>query len=138
GPTQRTLPGHRFDEKLQLVFLDGPHGFPFPQLEYYFLYPHIAEGGLLVIDDIHIPTIAQLNAFVREDAMFEPVATVGTTAFHRRTAAPTFDPYGDGWWEQNYNNNRYERLKAGYYRRTFATRIHDLLAERFGQEMAQR
>lgn len=138
GPTQLTLPNQRFDEPLQLAFLDGPHGFPFPQLEYYFLYPHLEEGGLLIIDDIHIPTIAQLNDFVREDAMFEPVATVGATAFHRRTAAPTFDPLGDGWWEQNFNKKRYERLKADYYRQNFATLVHDRLAEHFGENTARR
>jgi hypothetical protein len=37
GPTQTTLPRHRFTEKLQLVLIDGPHGYPFPDLEYYFL-----------------------------------------------------------------------------------------------------
>lgn len=136
GPTQRTLPRHAFSEPLQLAFLDGPHGFPFPQLEYYFLYPHLEENALLVIDDIHIPTIAQLDRFVREDDMFEHVATVATTAFHRRTSAPTFDPYGDGWWEQNFNARRYERLKAGYYRRTVRTRIYDLMAQRFGEDFA--
>jgi len=28
------------------------------------------------------------------------------TAFFRRTDKPLFDPYGDGWWLQNYNKNR--------------------------------
>ena len=36
GPTQLTLPSHRF-EKLQLVLIDGPHANPFPDLEYYYL-----------------------------------------------------------------------------------------------------
>src|ERR1700683_2885525 len=29
GPTQITLPQHRFREKLQLVLIDGPAGYPF-------------------------------------------------------------------------------------------------------------
>ena len=32
GPTQATLPHHSFADKLQLVLIDGPHGYPFPEL----------------------------------------------------------------------------------------------------------
>ena len=118
GPTQVSLPRHRFTEKLQLVLIDGPHGYPFPDLEYYFLYPHLETGALLILDDIHIPTVHNLFQFLRQDAMFDLEQTVQTTAFFRRTSAPTFDPLGDGWWLQNYNARpllRYtwrERIKA--------------------------
>jgi hypothetical protein len=103
GPTQATLPHHRFTEKLQLVLIDGPHGYPFPDLEYYFLYPHIDTGALLILDDIHIRSVHNLFEFLRRDAMFELDEVVQTTAFFTRTTAPTFDPFGDGWWQQNYN-----------------------------------
>ncbi len=103
GPTQVTLPQHRFIEKLQLVLIDGPHGYPFPELEYYYLYPHLEMGALLILDDIHIPTVHHLFQFLRRDAMFELDEVVQTTAFFTRTSAPTFDPFGDGWWQQGYN-----------------------------------
>jgi hypothetical protein len=103
GPTQATLPQHRFPGKLQVVLIDGPHGYPFPDLEYYFLYPHLEAGALLILDDIHIPTVHNLFEFLRQDAMFGLDETVQTTAFFTRTKAPTFDPFGDGWWQQNYN-----------------------------------
>jgi len=116
GPSQHTLMNHAFTEPLQLVFIDGPHGFPFPNMEYWKLYPHIETGGLLVIDDIHIPTIRQLFDFLREDAMFTLLETVGKTAFFERTAAETFSPVEDGWWLQNYNTRRfpvpYENITA--------------------------
>jgi hypothetical protein len=118
GPTQVTLPQHRFTEKLQLVLIDGPHGYPFPDLEYYFLYPHLETGALLILDDIHIPTVQNLFQFLKRDAMFALEQTAQTTAFFTRTSAPTFDPLGDGWWLQNYNARlllRYmwrERIKA--------------------------
>ncbi len=104
GPTQATLPRHQFTDKLQLVLIDGPHGYPFPDLEYYFLYPHLEAGALLILDDIHIPTVHNLFQFLRRDAMFELDQVVQTTAFFTRTGAPTFDPLGDGWWQQNYNS----------------------------------
>jgi hypothetical protein len=118
GPTQATLPQHRFSEKLQLVLIDGPHGYPFPDLEYYSLYPHLETGALLILDDIHIPTVHNLFEFLKRDAMFELDEVVQTTAFFTRTSAPTFDPLGDGWWLQNYNARpllRYvwkERIKS--------------------------
>jgi hypothetical protein len=107
GPSQHTLMGRTFTEPLQLVFIDGPHGFPFPEMEYWKLYPHIEPGGLLVIDDIHIPTIRHLFDFLREDAMWTLLETVGKTAFFERTSAPTFSPVEDGWWLQNYNTRRF-------------------------------
>jgi hypothetical protein len=103
GPTQATLPQHGFAQKLQLVLIDGPHAYPFPDLEYYFLYPHLDTGALLILDDVHIPTVHSLFQFLQQDAMFELNETVQTTAFFTRTSAPTFDPLGDGWWQQNYN-----------------------------------
>ncbi|MEQ9815079.1 MAG: class I SAM-dependent methyltransferase [Azospirillaceae bacterium] len=106
GPTQQTLPNYRFSDKYQLVLIDGPHGFPFPEIEYYYFYPHIEEGGFLIIDDVHIPTIGRFADVVKEDSMFSVVELVETTLLLRRTGAPTFDPLGDGWWEQNYNRRR--------------------------------
>ena len=107
GPSQHTLMAHTFKEPLQLAFIDGPHGFPFPDMEYWKVYPHIEPGGLLVIDDIHIPTIRHLFDFLREDAMFTLLETVGKTAFFERTNAPMFSPVEDGWWLQNYNTRRF-------------------------------
>jgi hypothetical protein len=43
------------------VLLDGPHGYPFPDMEYYFFYPHIKPRGHLVIDDIQIPSIGRMT-----------------------------------------------------------------------------
>jgi predicted O-methyltransferase YrrM len=103
GPTQQTLPRHRFAGALDLALIDGPHGFPFAQLEYYFLYPLLAPGALLIVDDVHIRAVNDLFRVLRADAMFELVDVVRTTAFFRRTAAPTLDPLGDGWWLQGYN-----------------------------------
>lgn len=103
GPTQLELPRYHFAKPVDLALLDGPHAFPFPQLEYYAIYPHLRAGALLIVDDIHIPSIHDLFRFLRADAMFRLVERIGTTAFFERTEAPTFDSCGDGWWEQGYN-----------------------------------
>jgi hypothetical protein len=103
GPSQRTLPAHRFAEPLQIALLDGPHGFPFPILEYYHVYPHLAPGAVLIVDDIQVPAVQVLHRFLDADEMFERICIVGKTAFFRRTNAPTFDPHGDMWWTQGFN-----------------------------------
>lgn len=107
GPTQRTLLRHAFEHPLQLVLIDGPHAYPFPELEYFALYPHLSEDALLILDDIDVPTLFHLFTFLKEDAMFRHLETVRTTAFFARTNAPLFEPWGDGWWLQGYNRNRY-------------------------------
>lgn len=106
GPSQVTLPKFSFEKSLQIVLIDGPHGFPFPQMEYYYLYPNIQEDGLLILDDIQIPTVGWLNDFLVEDEMFDLLEVVETTSFFRRTSAPIFNPFGDDWWLQNYNRSR--------------------------------
>lgn len=103
GPTQRTLLGHEFDAQIDVAYLDGPHAYPFPELEYWAVYPHIPSGGLLVIDDVQIPTIANLFDVLRSDAMWDLIEVADTTAFFRRTAAAGVEPYGEGWWLQAYN-----------------------------------
>lgn len=105
GPTQATLPSYDLPGSLDLVFLDGPHGFPFPQLEYYHFYPRVRAGGLLVVDDIQIPSVRQLYRFLRRDRMWHLNGVVARTAFFTRTTAPTLDPLGDGWSQQGYNDS---------------------------------
>jgi len=103
GPSQRTLPQKYFAKKLQLALIDGPHAYPFPDLEYYFLYPHLDVGALLILDDIQIRSVHNLFEVLRRDRMFRLDEVVRTTAFFTRTDAPTFDPLGDGWRQQRYN-----------------------------------
>jgi hypothetical protein len=112
GPTQLTLPAHVFSAGLQLALIDGPHAYPFPDLEYYYIYPHLEPGAVLIVDDIHIPTITNLFDFLRVDDMFEFEEVVGTTAFFRRTGQPIFSPTGDNWPAQRYNGKAFESVDA--------------------------
>jgi predicted O-methyltransferase YrrM len=106
GPSQLTLPRSPPSGPLDCVLLDGPHGYPFPELEYYWLYPHLKTGGFLIVDDVHIPTIGRMADVIQEDEMFDLVEVVSTTAVFRRTPAATLSPTGDGWWTQKFNRRR--------------------------------
>ena len=133
GPTQQTLPAYTFTEKLQVVLIDGPHGFPFPQLEYYYLYQHLDEGAILIIDDIHIPTIGHMVDVLCEDEMFEKIDTVDSCMFLRRTSAAVFNPVGDDWWLQNYNASRYPdnaRVKPSSFHGRLNIQLEKLLGKK--------
>ena len=114
GPTQLTLPTHKFEQKVQIALIDGPHGYPFPDLEYYYFYPLIETGGLLLVDDIPIPTIRRMFDIIKADPMFELLDVINDNmAFFRRTSAPLVSPTGDGWWLQGYNRSHYEKALKG-------------------------
>ncbi len=111
GPTQRTLPSFQFVETHQLIMLDGPHAYPFPDLEYYFLYPTLDVGGLLIVDDVKIPSIRRMCEIIEKDDMFDLIDRVNdNTFFFRRTEAPTFNPFGDEWYLQKYNESFYKEI----------------------------
>lgn len=111
GPTQLTLPAYPFNSTLDMVLIDGPHGYPFPDLEYYYFYPRLVAGGLLILDDINIPSIKRMAHIIKSDDMFECLEIIGKTMFLRRTHAPTINPLADGWWEQGYNKPYLRRTK---------------------------
>ena len=67
GPTQQTLLHHSHPGNYDCVLIDGPHGYPFPDLEYFFFYPLVKQGGLLIVDDVQIATIGQLAVFLQEN-----------------------------------------------------------------------
>jgi len=138
GPTQLTLPVHKFAHRLQLALIDGPHGYPFPDLEYYYLYPHLDPGALLIVDDIHIPTVTNMLDFLSADEMFDLQEVVETTAFFRRTGAPTFSPTGDGWWLQRYNYRAFDSIDAELFTGAAPERVErptPFYLDRFGSSM---
>ena len=111
GPTQKTLPQYNFTKKFELALIDGPHGYPFPDLEYYYFYQNIVEGGLLLIDDIQIPTIHRMFEIVKAGDMFQLLTVVDNMAFFRRTDCPLINPCRDDWWLQGYNRSHVERIQ---------------------------
>jgi predicted O-methyltransferase YrrM len=107
GPTQNTLPAAKKFQPIDVALIDGPHGYPFPELEYYYFHQHLRTGSVLIIDDLKIPSVRHMFAFLREDAMFDEMAVLSdNTAFLRRNGSPGLPPLGDRWWEHNYNRRR--------------------------------
>jgi hypothetical protein len=111
GPSQGSLPNYRFTHKVQIALIDGPHGYPFSDLEYYYFYPIIETGGLLLVDDIQIPSIGRMFDIIKADDMFNLLEIVDNMAFFRRSKAPLIDPQSDSWWLQGYNKAYYKEIQ---------------------------
>jgi hypothetical protein len=130
GPTQRTLPGYKFSEGLMfdVILIDGPHGYPFPDLEYALLYDRLKPGGILIVDDVHIASIGAMYDLLREDRMYEEIGVFSTTGLLRRSTIEGVPSDGDHWYEQNYNVSRFPLSMTKYHtdRRVEAGKVLEL------------
>jgi predicted O-methyltransferase YrrM len=72
---------------LDMVLIDGAHGFPLPQIDFYYTAAALKIGGLMVIDDAHIWSCAILVDYLREEPGWQLVSMVGRrTAVFRKLA----------------------------------------------------
>jgi predicted O-methyltransferase YrrM len=84
-------------ETLDLVLIDGNHGFPTPMLDWYYAGSLLRAGGLLVIDDIPLPAVAHLCAFIDRDPRWSnDRRTEKWSAYRRATGASL----RQDWFEQ--------------------------------------
>ena len=96
-PSEIYLPtiGGEFD----IVFIDGKHAFPWPILDWHHTADRLKVGGMMMLDDIQLRSVAILCDFLTEDKprwQFE--STVGgRTAVFRKLKGPIGDV---GWYEQ--------------------------------------
>jgi len=67
GSSDRVLPGLLNSGPLDLVLIDGGHGFPFPFVDWIYCAPRLSLGGILIVDDTHLWTGAVLRDFLLSD-----------------------------------------------------------------------
>ena len=83
---------------LDLVLVDGAHGFPYPILDWWWLAPHVRIGGRMLLDDAYMPPVAVLVDHLRADRAWEVEGAVGhRTVVVRKLAdeLPDFDWHGE-------------------------------------------
>jgi FkbM family methyltransferase len=110
GPTQHTILERPPTELVDIILINGPRGYPFPELEYITFNRWLKVGGILIVNDIHIPTINNLYRFLCEDDMFVLHSVVNATAFFARSGLPLVAQQADNWWQQRYNVQRFPAL----------------------------
>lgn len=121
GESKDTVPVHRFRSSLDLVLLDGPHAYPWPQVEFAYLYPHLKVGGWLVLDDLQIRSVFELFEFLKHEPEVALEEVVVRTAFFRRTGVEQRGP--DGWQLQGIN-------RSPVWRYSWRDRLRDLIRGR--------
>jgi hypothetical protein len=75
GLSQNVLPALPRRE-LDLVLVDGAHGFPYPVLDWWHLAPRLREGGRMLLDDAYLPGVAAVVDYVRSSDAWELEAPV--------------------------------------------------------------
>jgi hypothetical protein len=97
GSSHEVLPA-REPRPLDLVLIDGAHGFPYPILDWWYLAPHLKVGGLMLVDDAYMPPVAALIDGLRAQDGWEVGASVGYRTVVLRKIAdvlPAFDWGGE-------------------------------------------
>jgi Methyltransferase domain len=76
GPSHEVL-ARWTPRELDLVLIDGAHGFPYPILDWWFVAPHVRVGGLVLVDDAYMPPVAALVDGLRAQHAWEIATTIG-------------------------------------------------------------
>jgi hypothetical protein len=79
GPSENILPDLELEE-LDIVLIDGRHGFPAPFIDWYYTAPALKIGGLVIIDDTDLWTGKVLRDFLDEDEHWEIVQDIDAKA----------------------------------------------------------
>src|SRR5919202_1182764 len=97
GPSHEVLP--RWEPRpLDLVLVDGAHGFPYPVLDWWYVAPHVRVGGLVLLDDAYMAPVRVLVDALREQPGWEVAAAIGQRTVAIRKVAeglPPFDWHGE-------------------------------------------
>ena len=93
GPSHEVL--ERWTPRaLDLVLIDGAHGFPYPILDWWHLAPHVGVGGRVLLDDAYLPAVSAIVDFMRGNHAWavEPAASFRTAVSRKVTDdLPPFD-----------------------------------------------
>jgi predicted O-methyltransferase YrrM len=115
--------------KLDLVLLDGAHGFPYPILDWWYVMPHVRPGGLVLLDDAYMGAVASLVAFLRSRPAWRIEEAVGYRTVVARKLADELPPY-DSLGEEGVGQVSFAYLPPG--RRAVAAVRHRVFSTRAG------
>jgi Methyltransferase domain len=112
---------------LDLVLIDGAHGFPYPILDWWALSRRVRVGGSVLLDDAYLPSVTAIVDYVRASPAWrlEPAASFRTALVRKLSDdAPPFDAGAEA--AHGRMSFRYlppgRRLVASARQRVFSTR----------------
>ncbi len=93
--------------ELDFVFIDGAHRFPFPCIDFHFTEEKLKVGGIMCVDDVHMPSVRLLYRFLLKEREWELVEKVKNTAFFKRMK-PTV-VHSD--WQGQAMNSQFKKME---------------------------
>jgi hypothetical protein len=89
-------------DKVDLVFVDGKHAFPFPTVDFHYANLLLRAGGTLVMDDAPIRAVKQVCRFLDVSSEWQYLGCTNdrTLAYRKIAEAPD----EDNWNEQPMNS----------------------------------
>ena len=92
GPSHEVLPQWK-PRPLDLVLVDGAHGFPYPVLDWWYVAPHVRVGGVVLLDDAYMPTVRVLVDALRKQPAWEVAGVVSPRTVAVQKLAEGFPPF---------------------------------------------
>jgi predicted O-methyltransferase YrrM len=113
---------------LDLVLLDGAHGFPYPILDWWHVAPRLRAGGRILLDDAYLPPVATVVDYVEQSPHWAIERTLGYRTVVVRKLSDGLPPFD---WEGGRIGGRLafrylapgERALASARHRFFSTRL---------------
>src|SRR3954453_17700399 len=96
GRSEDVLPNLR-SEPLDLLFLDGSHGFPTPMIDWFYGARLLRRGGTAVLDDRQLPAVAMLVDYLDADPRWRVVTRTDKWAAFERLSE---GPLAEDWYDQ--------------------------------------
>lgn len=129
-PSDVALMGAWRPEPLDLVLIDGAHGFPFPALDWYLTAAHLRVGGLVVLDDAYLPSVHVVVRFLRSSSSWQQEPSIGyrTVAFRKLAAELSYDWVGSAFDQRPHFDYLPARHRPLAYVRTLVLDRHPAIA----------
>lgn len=83
---------------LDLVLIDGGHGYPIPAIDWFYTAPMLKTGGVVIVDDVQIWTGAVLKQFLALEETWELAGNFTQSAAYRKVG----QDYAREWKYQPY------------------------------------
>lgn len=126
GFSDEVLPRLPRESLLDLVLVDGNHGYPTPVIDWYYAGSRIRPTGLLVMDDIALPAVAHLCGFIDRDPRWTVYRRTQKWVAYRRVGAGGLR---QDWFEQRFYPAPRARTFAGVPGRALR-RVRNVAARR--------
>jgi len=117
--------------QLDLAFIDGAHGFPYPAVDWHYVSRMLKVGGRLLLDDVPIPAISVVYQYMRSEPSWriDEILDVRTAAATLVDSLPPED-----WTTQRFNKRfDYSYLPLGDRVKATTTRDFGLVRRELGR-----